>query len=84
MREEIRNLIQRHGRLGVDVVLLGDEADLYDAGLTSHACVTLMLAIENHFDLEFPERFLRRRTFESIAAIQSAIEELSAAPSPAT
>ena len=84
MREEIRNLIQRHGRLGVDVVVLGDDSDLYDAGLTSHACITLMLALEKHFDFEFPERFLRRRTFESIATIHAAIEELSAAPWPAT
>ena len=77
MREEIRNIVQRHGRLGIDVSSLSDDADLYDAGLSSHASITLMLALEDHFELEFPERLLRRRTFESVAAIQSAIEELS-------
>jgi len=79
MRDEIRNIVQRHGRLGVDISRLGDEADLYDAGLTSHASIGLMLALEEHFDLEFPERLLRRRTFESVAAIHSAIEEISTA-----
>jgi acyl carrier protein len=77
MREDIRAIVQQHGRLAVDVATLSDEADLYDAGLSSHASINLMLALENHFDLEFPERLLRRRTFESVSAIQAAIEELT-------
>lgn len=44
--------------------------------MTSHASVNLMLALEDAFDVEFPERLLRRRTFESIAAIASALDEL--------
>jgi acyl carrier protein len=79
MREEIRAIVQQHGRLTVDVATVSDDADLYDAGLSSHASINLMLALENHFDLEFPERLLRRRTFESISAMQSAIEELTGA-----
>jgi acyl carrier protein len=79
MREEIRAIVQQQGRLAVDVASLSDDADLYDAGLSSHASINLMLALENHFDLEFPERLLRRRTFESISAMQSAIEELTGA-----
>ena len=79
MRDEIRQIVQQHGRLGVEMSSLSDDADLYDAGLSSHASITLMLALEEHFDLEFPERLLRRRTFESVAAIQSAIEEISTA-----
>ena len=76
MRDEIRSIVQRHGRLPVDMSSLSDEADLYDAGLSSHASINLMLALESHFDLEFPDWLLRRRTFASVAAIQSAIEEL--------
>jgi len=37
-----------------------------------------MLALEDAFDIEFPERLLRRDTFESVAAIGSAIHELHA------
>ncbi len=78
MTEDIRAIVKEHGRLPVDVTTLTDEADLYTAGLTSHASVNLMLALEAKFDLEFPERMLRRKSFESIAAIRAAISELVA------
>ena len=76
MTEDIRSIVKDHGRLPVDVATLSDDADLYAAGLTSHASVNLMLALEAKFDLEFPERMLRRKSFESVAAIRAAIEEL--------
>jgi acyl carrier protein len=82
MRDEIRALVKQHGHLGVELEALSDDGDLYEAGLSSHASVNLMLALENHFDVEFPERMLRRRTFESIASIQSAIEELTGVREP--
>jgi len=44
--------------------------------MVSHASVTLMLALEERFDIEFPERMLRRGAFASIAAIRSGLEEL--------
>ena len=83
MQSAIRSIVQRHGRLAVDADSLTDDTDLYDAGLTSHAAVNLMLALEQHFDVEFPERMLRRRTFESIRAIGEAITELQRSPEPA-
>lgn len=76
--KEIRAIVKEHGRLSVDVDTLTDESDLYQAGMTSHASVNLMLALEEKFDVEFPERMLRRRAFENIAAIRSALEELTA------
>ncbi|MBX7114850.1 MAG: acyl carrier protein [Myxococcaceae bacterium] len=76
MTEDIRNIVKEHGRLSVDVASLTDDADLYAAGLTSHASVNLMLALEAKFDIEFPERMLRRKSFESIAAMKAAISEL--------
>ena len=36
-----------------------------------------MLALEGAFDVEFPDRMLRRGVFGSIAAIRSAIAELT-------
>jgi acyl carrier protein len=77
MDEEIRAIVRDHGRLSADVSQLTDDASLYQAGLTSHAGVNLMLALEDHFGIEFPERMLRRRTFENIASIRSAIDELT-------
>ncbi len=76
--ERIREVIAQHGRLAVDVSTLSDTDDLYRAGLTSHGSVNLMLALEDAFGVEFPERLLRRQTFASVAAIRDAIEELHA------
>jgi acyl carrier protein len=38
-----------------------------------------MLALEDDFGIEFPDRFLRRDVFATIAAISDAIAELVAA-----
>jgi acyl carrier protein len=61
----------------VDVGALTDESDLYQAGMTSHASVNVMLALEGQFDIEFPDRMLKRGVFESIAAIRAAVDELT-------
>ena len=77
MEERIRAVIDSHARLGVDAGSLADTDDLYAAGMTSHASVNLMLALENEFDIEFPDCMLRRSVFESVAAIRSALSELA-------
>jgi acyl carrier protein len=74
--DDIREILREHGRLAVDVASVGDHSNLYEAGLTSHASVSLMLALEERFDVEFPERMLRRGAFASIAAIRAGLEEL--------
>ena len=72
----IRQLIAEHARLPADVAGLADDADLYQAGLTSLSTVNLMLAIEERFDVEFPDRMLGRKTFGSIRTLAEAVEEL--------
>jgi acyl carrier protein len=76
MIDEIRGIVQRHGRLGT--ILPADDADLYRAGMSSHACVELMLALEEAFSVEFPDDMLTRSTFCSIGAIRSAVFSLRA------
>jgi acyl carrier protein len=44
--------------------------------MTSHASVNVMLALEDAFDIEFPDRMLTRSVFESIASIRAALTEL--------
>ncbi len=78
MTTEIRRIIGEHGRLPVDVESLGDRDDLYQAGMTSHASVNVMLALEDAFDVEFPDRMLTREVFESVAAIGAALAEIRA------
>lgn len=76
MTDEIRGVLQEYGRLSVNTALLKEDSNLYDAGMTSHASVNVMLALENTFDVEFPDRMLRRNVFESVGAIRSALEEI--------
>ncbi len=75
---KIRGILKEHGRLSKDAEALEDNADLYQAGMTSHASVNVMLALEGKFDVEFPDRMLKRGVFESISAIRAALEELKA------
>jgi acyl carrier protein len=75
---KVRDVLRSHARLPVDVDELTDEADLFRAGMTSHASVSVMLALEDSFDLEFPDRMLTRQMFERVSSIRSAISELMA------
>jgi acyl carrier protein len=76
VNHEIRRVLAQHARLAVDVDTLDDDADLYEAGMTSHASVNVMLALEDAFDVEFPDRMLTRAVFESVAAVAAALAEL--------
>ncbi|MGA2969260.1 MAG: acyl carrier protein [Acidimicrobiales bacterium] len=74
----IREVLQANGKLPVSAMTLHDEDDLYQHGLSSHASVNVMLALESAFDVEFPDALLRRDTFKSVAAIRAALESLGA------
>jgi len=79
---QIRTLLTEHGRLLVDVNDLGDDSDLYQAGLTSLTTVNLMLAIEEKFDIEFLDSMLGRKTFGSIRSLAEAVGQLLPAVEP--
>ena len=72
----IRAVLAQHGRLAQDATALPAAADLYQAGLTSHASVNVMLALESAFDVEFPDQMLTRSVFSSVAAIRGALSQL--------
>ncbi|TAJ86983.1 MAG: acyl carrier protein [Reyranella sp.] len=76
MKVRIRTVLKNAGSLQNGVDALPDDADLHAAGLTSHATVSLMLALEEMFDIEFPDRLLGRLTFSSIDAIARALIEI--------
>ena len=75
---QIRQVLRDHGRLNRDVGDIDADTDLYQAGMTSHASVNVMLALEGAFDVEFPDHMLKRSVFCSIASIQQALGELTA------
>jgi acyl carrier protein len=77
MLGKIRRILQDHGRLSRDPQTLEENADLYQAGMTSHASVNVMLALEGEFEIEFPDHMLKRSVFESIGAMRDAITELT-------
>jgi acyl carrier protein len=77
MEETIRLVLAEYGRLATDPNSIDEHADLFDAGMTSHASVNVMLALEEAFDFEFPETMLKKSTFESIAAIRSGVLEVT-------
>jgi acyl carrier protein len=78
-REQIREVINAHAGLPVDVRQLGDSADLFVAGMTSFASVNVMLGLEDSFDVEFPDTMLKRSVFASVDAILDALETLGVA-----
>jgi acyl carrier protein len=75
--QKIRGILKDHGRLGADASALAADANLYEAGMTSHASVNVMLALEGEFDIEFPDHMLRRNVFDSMSSIRGAVKELT-------
>jgi acyl carrier protein len=73
----IRQVLRDHGRLNRDAGNIGTDADLYQSGMTSHASVNVMLALEGLFDVEFPDHMLKRSVFSTISSIAQALSELT-------
>lgn len=73
----VREILTQQGRLSVDVGTLADDSDLYGVGLTSLATVGIMLALEDRFEVEFPESMLSRKTFKSVTSIVEAVANLA-------
>ena len=74
--ETVRTILAEHSKLAVDLGSLRNSSDLYEAGLTSLTTVNVMLAIEDHFDVEFEDSMLSRATFQSVDALVEAVAEL--------
>lgn len=79
IESHIRTVLADHGRLNTPAASIDAAADLYQAGMTSHASVNVMLALEGALDVEFPDHMLKRNVFNSIQSISAALHELTAA-----
>ena len=80
MNEQIRAVIASTAKLPVPTGGIGDSDSLHALGLTSMTTVSLMLALEDAFDVEFPDTLLSAQTFGSIAAIAAALQSIQARP----
>ncbi len=58
---------------------LAAEQNLTDAGLTSLDMVNLMLAVEDEFEIEIPQRQMTPANFRSIAAIEALVSRIAMA-----
>jgi acyl carrier protein len=70
---QVRQAVAAHSGLGDAVSTLGDDDDLWAAGMGSMAGVRVMLAIEQMFGVEFPDELLTRETFKRINSIADAV-----------
>lgn len=73
MESQIRHVLGAHGKLRVDSNTVGSHTNLYELGLTSHASVNVMLALEDEFDVEFPDEALKKSTFATIDSMQRVV-----------
>ncbi|MFE7135614.1 acyl carrier protein [Streptomyces sp. NPDC057638] len=62
----------------VDIASLGPDTDLWEAGMDSLRSVSLMVALEDEFDIEFTDELLTRETFASKSGITAAVTTLAA------
>ena len=73
----VRSVLADQGKLSEDAQSIAADADLYRAGMTSHASVNVMLGLEDEFDIEFPEERLTKATFTSVQSIVEAVEAIA-------
>lgn len=76
MRDRVRTIVGSLNLVPVPVDGLSDDDNLFDAGMTSFGSVQLMLAVEEEFDIEFPNSLLTRKTFATLGGLMSAVEQL--------
>ncbi|UZI32370.1 phosphopantetheine-binding protein [Streptomyces sp. VB1] len=74
--EMIVSLIQAHvPDIGAEQPLSGD-TDLWRAGMDSLSSVSVIVAVEEEYDVEFPDELLTREVFSTAAAIAAAVRTL--------
>lgn len=73
MSAEVRALVGEVANLSVPLGDLGDDTDLFDAGMSSLEAVSLVVALERKFGFRFDQVAIQIDTFRSIASIDSAV-----------
>ncbi len=76
MRDRVRAIVASMNLVPVPLDSLTEQDNLFDAGMTSFGSVQLMMAIEEEFDIEFPNSLLTRKTFATLDGLNAAVEQL--------
>ncbi|GAA2496217.1 acyl carrier protein [Streptomyces thermolineatus] len=74
--ERVRKVLLSALGASVDVSRVGPGTDLWEAGMDSLLSVSLLVALEDEFDVEFPDELLTRETFSSVERITAAVSTL--------
>ena len=74
--QDIRELLGSIESLSSAAPGLGEDEQLFDKGLDSFGSVQLMLALEDRYDIEFPDHLLNRRSFSTIRIICETVSML--------
>ncbi len=75
--EVIKDILRQNEAMSGFVDTLGENDDLFEKGLDSFGSVQLMLALEERFEVEFPDSLLNRRSFSSIRTIRETVTKLT-------
>ena len=70
---QIYEILVKEGRLQLP---LNKSDQLFEHGLDSAGVVNVMMALEEAFDVNFPDEFLNRRTFSTLNSIVAAINTI--------
>ena len=76
MTHDIREVLAANEAFAGKVDQLAEDDSLFDRGLDSFGSVQLMLALEERFNVEFPDSLLNRKSFATIRAIREAVSTL--------
>ncbi|HEX7166002.1 MAG TPA: acyl carrier protein [Acidimicrobiales bacterium] len=74
----VRTIVEESVDLLVPFDEVGDDDDLFAAGLTSLALVRLLMVVEDAFDAEFPDEVLAGDTFSTINSIAATVAAVRA------
>ncbi|WP_019905765.1 acyl carrier protein [Methylobacterium sp. 77] len=75
--QDVRETLKGVAALSETVDAIGEDDNLFDKGLDSFGSVQLMLALEERFNIEFPDNLLNRRSFSTIRIIVETVSKLT-------
>jgi acyl carrier protein len=75
---EIRALVVAQAHLPLSSDSISDTTDLNGAGLNSVTRMNVIIAIEDHYSIQFPDEMLTKETFRNIQSISNAVKSLLA------
>jgi acyl carrier protein len=78
-RDQISSIVRALLAKRTATPFIDDAQDLTDLGLTSLDMVNLMLAVEDAFEIEIPQRQMTPANFRSIVAIENLVNRVALA-----